>query len=96
MGRGAGSPRIKAMRHTGLQAKQPLHHRSPFMAMGASEVTILQMMNQPVSHFVRHDLSEKGLTVLGIKYRVEAQSTAPKVRLAGTLATQITPHLGLG
>ena len=52
------------------------------------------MPYQPVRHFMRHHIDQKGPPIFAIQHGVETQSTPAIVRLAGTLATQITPHLG--
>lgn len=57
-------------------------------------MAVTQVTHQPVRHFVRHDLGEKGMTILAIKQWIEAQPATPVVRLACTLATQVTPDLG--
>src|SRR5690625_7208857 len=52
------------------------------------------MPYQPVRHFMRHHIVQEGPPIFAIQHGVETQSTPAIVRLAGTLATQITPHLG--
>lgn len=43
---------------------------------------------------MRHHLDQIGPTILAVQHGIEAQPTTTVMRLAGTLATQITPDFG--
>lgn len=96
MGSGARPSGIEAMGGARLEPKETTHHCLPFPAVRPCPSAILQVMNQPVGHLVRHHLDQKFDTILGIQHRVEAKPTATEVRLTRTSAAQIEPHPGPG
>lgn len=69
------------------------HDPLPLHAMRANASGI-DMMDNPVGHFVRHDLCQKGIGLLAVQRHVKAQPATPIMGLAGTASTQVIPDSG--
>lgn len=82
------------MRHARLEPVEIAHDALPLATVRANLVAIFEMMDQPMRHFVRHDIDEVGEPVLGQQGRIETQPAASEMRLARALATNVQPHLG--
>ncbi|SDW57803.1 hypothetical protein SAMN05443545_102201 [Aidingimonas halophila] len=56
---------------------------------------LLQMMHQPMCHFMGHDFGKESIAVLTQESSIEAQPTSAKMRLTGALSSQIEPDVGI-
>lgn len=66
------------------------HDPLPLHAVRANASGI-DMMDNPVGHFVRHDLCQKGIGLLAVQRHVKAQPATPIMGLSGTAPTQVIP-----
>lgn len=79
---------------SGYKPEQTAHDRLPFAAVGTHPGATLEMVNEPVSHFVGHYLGEKGVSIFAQQDRVETQPATHVMGLAGPLAAQVEPYPG--
>ena len=86
IGRRARPTGIEIMSHLGFQIEQLTHHGLPFPTVGPKTLAVLEMPNQPMSHFVRHHFQKKAAGIFSIEQSVEAQPAAAKMCLAGAFA----------
>lgn len=82
------------MGYARLEAVQASHDATPLMTMWLNATTILEMVDQPVRHFVGNHLDEEGLAIFAEQHRIEAQPATAEMGLASTFATDVQPHLG--
>lgn len=96
IGSGTRDSDVEIVCGTWLQTEQVTHHSLPLVAMRPYVRPLIQMMHQPVGHFMRYDFRQERIAVITIERQVETQTAPPEMSLTSTLAAQVEPYPWLG